>query len=281
MASTDAVIESDGEDTPNAGDEAFERMMRRLEAVGVLTESRRMEGVAEQSMLRTLATPDRPLRHPEDFPRAHRGLARGFEAIIVNGTEPPTLSPRLGPLRPLFTTLVGLVSTALIRSQTRALLNTIRRMYALREANSEWGSPEHRMLTGARTQLQTLSEDVNGGRFGLPLFLLSGAFLSGLISASRTLLDPVLHDRLLSAVLVMVVVILLVLVAGIVLLGTSIARMRIRLALKAPIDTLYRTIGSTGRQPRDRCYTVAFVALVLFVFAAIAIPSGVYLLLHR
>ncbi|QLQ10827.1 MAG: hypothetical protein HZY75_11240 [Nocardioidaceae bacterium] len=52
------------------------------------------------------------------------------------------------------------------------------------------------------------------------------------------------------------------------------------MALKPPIDKLYQAIGSTGRPPRDRCFLVAIIALTFFVLAVIAIPSGVYLLLH-
>ena len=39
-------------------------------------------------------------------------------------------------------------------------------------------------------------------------------------------------------------------------------------------------MGSTGEPPRDRCFLVAVVALVLFAVAAIAVPGGIFLLLQ-
>lgn len=155
----------------------------------------------------------------------------------------------------------------------------MRRLYALRELNAVWNSPEHLMLRRARAQMHMLSEDVGGSKFGIPLFLLSGAFVSGILSVLRAVIEPALHDRVLSGLLFGLTVVLLVAVAGIVITGASIARMRLRLALRSPVNVLYHTIGSTAQPPRDRCFQVAVIALVLFALAVIAIPSGVYLLL--
>ena len=261
-------------------EELFERLEHKLESLGILTDSRQLRGAAEQSMLRTLATRDRPLQEPEALERAHRGLARALEAISVNGKEPPTLSPRLGPLRPVMTMPVQLVASALIASQTHAVFKDVRRMYALREANAVWNSPEHLMLRRARMQLQMLSDDIGGTKFGIPLFLLSGAFVSGILSVVRAVVEPALHSHLLTVLLFVVIIAFLVAIGGVVLEGASIARMRLRLALKAPIKTVYRTIGPTGRPPQDRCFVVAVIALVLFTLAVIAIPSGIFLLFH-
>lgn len=262
------------------GDDPLGRLESKLESLGVLTSSRKRRGPAEQSMLRTLATRDRPLLEPERFERAHRGLARALEAITVNGREPPTLNPRLSILRPVMTPLVQLVASALIASETNAALTDVRRLYALREANAVWNTREHMMLRRARMQLQMVSADISGTKFGIPLFLLSGAFVSAVLSLARTVVEPALHDRLWTTLLIVVLIAFLVGVGAVVLLGASTARMRLRLALRIPLRTVYRTIGSTGRQRRDRCYPVAVMALILFMMAVIAIPSGLYLLLQ-
>lgn len=281
MSAGGAASERRGRDEkPPRDEELFERLEHKLESLGVLTDSRRLRGAAERSMLRTLATRDRPLLEPDEFARAHRGLARAFEAIMVNGKEPPTLSPRLGPLRVVMTPLVQLVASSIIIGQARAVFKDVRRMYGLREANAVWNSPEHQLLRRARMQMQMLSEDLGGSTFGIPLFLISGAFVSGLLSLARALVEPALRNRWLSGLLFVLIIGALVAVAAIVLQGASIARMRLRLALTSPIEKVYRTIGSTGQPPRDRCFLVAVVALALFVLAVIAIPSGVYLLLH-
>jgi DNA-binding response OmpR family regulator len=146
--------------------------------------------------------------------------------------------------------------------------------------NASWNSPEHIQLRRSRRQMQTISEDVGRRQFGLPVFLLSGAFVSDLIGAVRAVVVPALGSRLLVIVLTVAIIALFSLVAATVLQAASIARMRLLLVLAAPLTTLYQTIGSTGEPPRDHCFLVAVIALVLFAVAAIAVPGGIFLLLQ-
>lgn len=76
-------------DQSELDEELFERLQHRLESLGLLADSRRVRSDVERSMLRTLATRDRPIRYPHAFERAHRSLARAMEAIIVNGKGGP------------------------------------------------------------------------------------------------------------------------------------------------------------------------------------------------
>ncbi|QLQ10826.1 MAG: hypothetical protein HZY75_11235 [Nocardioidaceae bacterium] len=117
------------------------------------------------------------------------------------------------------TPLVQLIANAIILGQTHAVFRNIRRMYVLREANAEWNSKEHQLLRRARLQMQLMSEDLGGSKLSIPIFLISGAFVSGMLSVARTLIAPALHDRLLSSVLLVVTVALLVGIAAIVLQG--------------------------------------------------------------
>ncbi len=261
--------------------ELFERLEHRLESLGLLTDSsRRLRGPAEEAMMRTLSSRDRPLLDITGFEHAHRGLARGLEAITKNGKQPPALSPRLGPLRVLMNPLVQFVTGWIVEGQTRRVVQDVRQLYELREANASWNSPEHIQLRRSRRQMQTISEDVGRRQFGLPVFLLSGAFVSGLIGAVRAVVVPALGSRLLVIVLTVAIIALFSLVAATVLQAASIARMRLLLALAAPLTTLYQAIGSTGEPPRDHCFLVAVIALVLFAVAAIAVPGGIFLLLQ-
>ncbi|MFF2082413.1 hypothetical protein ACFVVM_01495 [Nocardia sp. NPDC058176] len=260
-------------------DELFNRLEQRLESLGLLTDSRRTRGPAERSMLRTLATRERPLADPDGFTRAHRGLARALEALLLNARRAPTLSRRFGPMRPLMTPMVALVANWIQLRHARVVMRDVRLLYALREANSVVISPEHLALRRARAQMQTLW-DMNSTRLGLPVFLISGAFVSGLVGLLRAAITPALGSAAVAVAVLAIAIGGLMVVAAAFLLGASIARMRLRLSLTAPLEAVYRAIGSAAPPPRDRCYLVALVALALFASVVIAIPTGVYLLLR-
>lgn len=256
----------------------FERLEKRLEGLGVLSGARRMHGPTERSMMKTLAARGQPLADVEDFPAAHRELARALESLMINAKEPPNLPAGLGPARIVLTPLVSVVATWIQSGQTKVVVRDVGRLYLLREANSVWGSAEHVVLRRARMQLQALRE-ATGTSLGLPVFLLSGAFVSGLLGATRAIVVPALASRWLTAALLGLVLAFLLAIAGAFLVGASVAKMRLRLALVAPLERVYRDVGSTGPRPRDKCYEVALIALGVFAMAVLVIPGGVYLLL--
>ncbi|QNG19338.1 hypothetical protein G4H71_18365 [Rhodococcus triatomae] len=258
-------------------EELFKRLEQRLDSLGLLTDSRSGRGPTERSMLRTLATRERPLADRDGFVQAHRGLARGLEALLLNARRAPTLSRRFGPLRALMTPMVALVANWIQLRHARVVMRNVRLLYALREANSALISPEHLALRRARAQMQTLW-DMNSTQLGLPVFLISGAFVSGLFGLLRAAVTPAFGSAPVAAVVLVVGLAFLTLFATAFLLGASIAKMRIRLAITAPLEAVYRAVGSTTRPPRDRCYLVALVALALFAAVVVAIPTGVYLL---
>lgn len=230
-------------------------------------------------MLRTLATRQRPLADPAAFGDAHRGLARALEALLRNARRAPILPLRLGPLRPVLTPITALVANWIQLRHARVVLRDVRLLYALREANSVQLSPEYLALRRARAQLQVLWE-LNSTRLGLPVFLLSGAFVSGLFGLLRAVIAPALGSTVVSVAVLVVGIACLLAVAAAFLLGASIAKMRLRLALEAPLEAVYRAIGSAAPPPRDRCYLMALVALTLLTVAVVAIPTGIYLLLR-
>lgn len=269
--------EESGRSRADQEEELFAKLEKRLEGLGVLSGARRMHGPTERSMMTTLAARGQPLADAQDFPAAHRELARGLESLMFNAKEPPSLPARLGPVRTVLTPLVSVVATWIQSGQTQVVVRDVGRLYLLREANSVWGSPEHVALRRARLQLEALRESA-GTSLGLPVFLLSGAFVSGLLGIVRAVVVPALASRWWTAALLALVLGLLLAIAAAFLMGASIAKMRLRLALVAPLERVYRDVGSTGPRPRDKCYQVALVALGLFAIAVLVVPGGVYLL---
>lgn len=258
--------------------DSYERLEERLSAMGIMPETRMLRGETERSIVATIAGRDHALLEPEKFPIAHRRLARGLEAVALNGRESVTLSPRLGLLRPLLNSPVHLLVNSLLAQQSNQVHKSVRSLYAFREANAVWNSPEHVLLRRARMQMDTIGDGIGAGRFGLPVFLLSGAFLSALLSGLRAVLAPALHSRWLTLVVLIILVVLLISIAVVTLQAASIAKLRLRMALRGPVKSVYRTLGSAAPPPRDRCFLVAFSALVLFALAGVAVPFGLLFL---
>ena len=73
----------------------------------------------------------------------------------------------------------------IVKGYQNRLVTNLRKLYERREANSEWGSPEHVMLRRARINAKQVEQGYKGDQLGLPTFLLGGAILSTIISTLR------------------------------------------------------------------------------------------------
>lgn len=257
----------------------FDRIVGRLESLGLLTKSFERTGAAEVAMLQTLASTDRPLRDREGFAAAHRTLARGLEAILVSGHDQPTLPRRFGPLQFLTAPLAGIVTNWIIDGQAEQVFAHVLRLYELREANAVWNSPDHQELRRARMQMQMISRDLGASKLGLPVFLLSGVFVSGLLGAARALISPFLNSGWLTVLLIAILLGLFGYITAVVLVAAAVARMRLRLAMAEPLISLYQAIGDAGQIPKDRCFMVAIGSLVLLGLAVITVPTLLLLFL--
>ena len=145
--------------------------------------------------------------------------------------------------------VVQLLIRIVVRNYQRSVIEHLRRLYALREANSVPGTAEYRRLTLARRQLDRVTEDLSRRSGGLPAFLVGGAALS---AASSSTVQEVTGSRLVLLVVAAVTVALAVAAFWCVITAAAIARRRTRIALDAPLRALYETIGAAGDPPRDR-----------------------------
>ena len=73
----------------------------------------------------------------------------------------------------------------IVEGQTRRVVLDVRQLYALREVNAPWNSPAHVQLRRSRMQMQTISEDLGGGQFALPVFLAQRGVRVGVIGTVR------------------------------------------------------------------------------------------------
>ena len=223
-------------------------------------------GRVESQMLHQLGQAQ-PLQVPDRFPQAHRTVMRAVEVFDRNAARPPS-SLRLGVLTPVASLLVRVLIGIVVRSYQRSVIEHLRRLYALREANSVPGSPEYRMLTLARRQLDRLTQDLSRRPGGLPAFLVGGAALSAVSSSAR----EVTGSRLVLLVVAAVTVAIAIAAFWCVITATAIARRRTRIALDTPLRALYETLGAAGEPPRDRSRTFVVYAVILLALALVVVP---------
>jgi hypothetical protein len=213
------------------------------------------------------------LAHADRFEDAHHLAVKALEVFDRHGWRGPRLPRWLGPLRPLAVVGVEQVTRVIVRSYARTVANSLRQLYARREAQCDFDQPERRVLARARIAMTRLAPDFGGGGAGLPRFLVGGALISGLISVARQVRvlssggAPAWFGLGLAAVLIFAAF------AWILLRGAAVAHRRARLILRAPLDALWETIGAAGEPPRDDSMTFATVGILLTALAWFVTPA--------
>ncbi len=246
---------------------------------GAMLEQIAGRGKPEQDIVRELSK-IQPLWRPDRFEEAHRLAMRSLEVLDRNGVRAPK-APRLGPLTPIARYMLQQMTRWIVKGYQNRLVTNLRKLYERREANSEWGSPEHVMLRRARINAVQVEQGYKGDQLGLPAFLLGGAILSTIISTLRAFVGWALSGIV--GIIVFSVVLLLVFasLAWAALNGAGVARRRIRLSTEQPVKALYETIGACGKPPGDDSYTFAVYAIILLVMAWILVPAAVWLVVSK
>jgi hypothetical protein len=245
------------------------------EEKGRLLEELGGSGKVEQDIVSELSKV-RPLWRPDQFDAAHRMAMRALEVLDRNGARQARL-PRLGPLKPATSYLVQFVTRWIVKGHQNRLISNIRKLYERREANSVWGSPEHVSLRRARIEATRVEMGLRGNPIGLPAFLLTGAFVSGIASGLQGFARSAVSTPLGVVATGLFIVLVLVALAWIALFAAGVARRRIRLSTDQSMQVLWDTIGAAGRPPKDESYNFAVYAIILIVLAWIVIPLVVWL----
>ena len=295
MTETTSHIASAGDST-HAGDDvrdAAERepdglLIDRIDALrvlradsdeqkGALLEQIAGTGKVEQNIVSELSKV-RPLWRPDRFEEAHRMAMRSLEVLDRNGARAARM-PNIGPLKPVAAYIVGLLTRWIVKGHQNTLVTAIRKLYERREANAEWGSPEHVVLRRARIDASRVAPGYKGNPVGLPTFLLGGAALSSVFTAVQSLLRTAVSGVVGIVILTAVLALLFLGLAWSALYAAGVARRRIRLTTDQPMTALWETIGAAGRPPKDASYSFAVLAIVLLVLLGILIPIAVWLLI--
>lgn len=258
-------------------DELSERLdaLRVLRAdnpdeAGSMLEQIGASGKVEQEIVFELSA-IKPLWLPDRFEQAHRMIMRALEVIDRNGARGAKL-PNLGPIKPVAQWLVQLFTRLIVRNYQQKVIDKIRHLYSRREANSVWGSPEHRMLRRARIDAERVGPGLKGKALGLPTFLVGGAFISTITRGLTTIGGSATEDKKILMIVSIVLGVLFAAMSWVVLYAASVARRRIRLTIDQPIRALFETIGAAGDVPRDDSMTFALIALIFTLLAGVVVP---------
>jgi hypothetical protein len=229
----------------------------------------KVDTAVEARLLTELAERE-PLAHPERFTDAHRLAMHAMEVLDRDGWRHPRL-PRLGPLHGPAEWAVQFVAKYVVRSYVADTVRNLARLYARRESQSDPESPERRVLARARIQVDRLTLGFRGGASGLPTLLIGGAAIPVLASLARQFGavkpgEPVLFGG--GGVLFVLFAVL----AFILLQGAGLARRRVNVVGRQPMEALYETIGHCGRPPEDDAGTIALVAIGLTAITWFILP---------
>ncbi|MEY4173617.1 MAG: hypothetical protein RI900_782 [Actinomycetota bacterium] len=288
IAANDGSTEKDDKDDERSvGKKVDELILDRIDSLKVLRADTHEErdallvqiagdGAPEQDIVSEISKM-RPLWRPDRFQEAHRIAMRSIEVLDRNGARSPQL-PRLGPLKPIASFIVKLMTRWIVKDHQNKVITSVRRLYERREASAEWGTPDHRMLRQARIDVTRVETGYKGNPLGLPTFLLGGAAISSIVSALQRLLDWAFKPG--------VEIILFAVSAGMVFVGLAwaalysagVARQRIRLSTEQPMKALWETIGAAGNPPRDGSYNFAVYAIVFLALAWILVPVALWVL---
>lgn len=239
------------------------------EAARVLTEIGANSAVDRDIVLELGAR--RPLGHPDRFPEAHSLAVRSLEVLDRNGHRSIPVPP-IGFLAPVAAFLVQLVTQYIVRSYLSKVIDEMRRLYIRRESAALPGDPHLPLLTRARIQTERLTPGFKKNPLGLPTFLFGGAVLSSALRVLQQLLGIADAPTVVKVVAGLFVFALLGVAAWVIVHGTAVARRRIDLTARKPMDALWQTIGRAGHAPTDHSKAFAVIALVLTVASFFVLP---------
>ena len=214
------------------------------------------------------------LAHADRFEDAQHLLVKALEVFDRHGWRAPKLPRWLGPLRPLAVVGVEQVTRVIVRSYARTVANSLRRLYARREAQCDVRSARA-PAAGARAHRDDAPRARLRRRRGRACRASSSAARCsrGCVSAARQVSGLSSGGAPAWFGLGFAAVVIFAAVAWIILQGAAVAHRRARLILHEPLEALWETIGAAGEPPRDDSMTFATVGIVLTAVAWFVTPA--------
>ena len=200
-------------------------------------------------------------------------LFRSLEVLDRNGARGPKL-PKLGPLQPVASYFVQLVTRFIVRNHQDRVIKAIKNLYIRRETQCAKDAVERHMLRRARIDAERIAPTLKKNPLGVPTFLLGGAFLSGILSFLGGAAQSAQSGKLALIIATVVLTLVTLGVSYVVLVGSAVARKRIKLTLDRPTRALWETIGACGQPPKDDAKQFALIAIILSGLGLLIVVIG-------
>jgi hypothetical protein len=211
----------------------------------------------------------RPLARPDLFPQAHRNMVEALESLARHGYHGTSAGGKMGPLRAGVRWGVQLVGRYLVVKHIRNVSTKLRNLYGLREIQAVPGSDERHELRRARLDAERMLAALDTKELALPAFLFALAIP---VAASLGRATGILTNAWFASVIGIVGLLLALGASWLILRGAALASRRIRLATRAPLQTLWNTIGWCGNPPKDATRTFVIVSVGLTLGCWIIVP---------
>ena len=214
-----------------------------------------------------------PLAQPERFGEAHRLTMRAVEVLDREGFRNPKVG-RLGPLSPVVEAGAEFVAEYIIKSYSESIVGSLRNLYARRESQCVPGTPERRLLSQARVEMDRVAPTFTGGGPGAPILLVGGLLVPLIASISQYAGAISFSNRWVLLGGVAILFVMFFLLSGMLLAGASVARRRSKLIMHQPLAALWETIGHAGNPPEDDATMFALAAIVLTAMLWFVLPAA-------
>lgn len=258
-------------------DDAYDNPIERLEllrgadeAIAEFLDEIDVSSPREREMLGEIARAS-PIARPDRFEADHRRVLVTLESLRRHGYHGSRAASELGPVRTVVRTLVELVARYVVVSYCKSVAMNMRNLYWMREMQAPSGSRELELLRPARFDAQALVEITRGREIGVPTFLLA-LLIPAALSGWRLASGFTFEQWWVALLLGLVGVLIGLGISWVILRGAALASRRIRQSVKDPLGTLWATVGSCGKPPKDQSRKFAIVAIGLTVGVWIVLP---------
>lgn len=212
----------------------------------------------------------RPLGHPDRFPEAHSLAVRALEVLDRNGHRDIPMPP-IPVVSAIGGLLTQIITQFIVRSYLSKAIDEMRWLYTRREAAAIPGDPHLPLLTRARRDVERLTPGFKRNPLALPTFLFGGAILSSLLGAITSLVQQAVESTVVLIVAAIVAAAVMAIASWVIVLGTAVARRRINLTTRQPMDALWETVGRAGHAPTDHSRVFAVIALILTIVSVVVV----------
>jgi hypothetical protein len=265
--------------------EALDNPLERLrllsgddDAISTFLDELDVSSPREREMLAELARPS-ALARPERFDADHRRAIEALESLRRHGFHGSQAGRGLGPLRYVVRWLIELVARYLVVSYVKDVSVSLRNLYWLREMEAPSDSTELKLLRPARFDANSLVEIMRSREIGVPSFVIAGLLIPLGATIWRLMTGFTFGEWWLATVVGLVGVAIGVGLSWIVLRGSAMASKRIRLSTREPLQSVWDSVGSCGRPPRDGTRKFATISIVLMASVWVVLPALVALAL--